>query len=100
MKTPSLWMIAAGCLGPGRIRAICLYKDVKHVTTARAPAKRTWPAIGGFVIGCAHGSVCKPALGQQSLALPTAFVFLALVLGPVASLRRGVSQNSLRDATS
>jgi len=100
MKTSSLWMIAAGWLGPGRTRAICLYKDVKHVTTARAPAKRTWPAIGVFVIGCAHGAVCKPALDQRSLALPTAFVFLALVSGPVASLQRGFSQNSLRDGTS
>ena len=96
MNTPLLWMIAADCHGPGRTRAICLYKDVKHVTTARAPAKRTWPAIGVFVIGCAHGAVYKPALGLRSHILSTAFALLALVLGLVANLQHGVTQNSLQ----
>ena len=36
MNTPLLWMIAADCHGPGRTRAICLYKDVKHMAAARA----------------------------------------------------------------
>jgi len=101
MKTPSLWMIAAGCFGPGicRTRAIWLYKDVKRTATARARAKYTWPAIAGFVIGCALGAACEPAFGLRPLALPTGFALLAIVLGLVASLRRGVSQDSLQCAT-
>jgi hypothetical protein len=102
MKTPSLWMIAAGCFGPGicRRRAIWRYKDVKRTASARARAQTTWAAIAGFVIGCALGAACEPAFGLRSLALPTGLALLALVLGLVASLRRGVSQNSLQGATS
>jgi hypothetical protein len=101
MKTPSLWMIAAGCFGPGicRTRAIWLYKDVKRTATARARAQHTWYAIAGFVIGCALGAACEAAFGLQSLALPTGFALLAFVLGLVASLKSGVSQNSLQGAT-
>src|SRR6266446_6732565 len=58
---------------------IWLGKDVKR--TAAARAKHTWPAIAGFVIGCALGAACEPAFGLQSLALPTGFALLALVLG-------------------
>jgi hypothetical protein len=102
MKTPSLWMFAAGCFGPVicRTRAILLYRDVKRTATARARAKRIWPAIAGFVIGCVLGAACERAFGLRSLALPTGFALLGLILGPVASLRGGVSQNSLQGVTS
>jgi uncharacterized membrane protein YoaK (UPF0700 family) len=79
---------------------IWLGKDAKRMALARARAKHTWPAIAGFVIGCALGAACEPAFGLQSLALPTGFALLALVLGLVASLRSGVSQNSAQGATS
>jgi uncharacterized membrane protein YoaK (UPF0700 family) len=79
---------------------IWLGKDAKRTALARARAKHTWPAIAGFVIGCALGAACEPAFGLQSLALPTGLALLALVLGLVASLRSGVSQKSAQAATS
>jgi uncharacterized membrane protein YoaK (UPF0700 family) len=78
---------------------IWLGKDAKRAAAARARAKHTWPAIAGFVIGCTLGAACGSAFGLQSLALPTGFALLALVLGLVASLKSGVSQNSLQGAT-
>lgn len=81
------------------VGGIWLGKDAKHTALARARAKHAWPAIAGFVIGCALGAACEPAFGRQSLALPTGFALLALVLSLVASLKSGVSQNSLQGAT-
>jgi uncharacterized membrane protein YoaK (UPF0700 family) len=78
---------------------IWLGKDAKRAALARARAKHTWPAMAGFVIGCALGAACEAAFGLQSLALPTGFALLAFVLGLVASLKSGVSQNSLQGAT-
>ena len=79
---------------------IWLGKDAKRTAVARARAKHTGPAIAGFVIGCALGAACEPAFGLQSLALPTGFAFLALVMDLVASLRSGVRQESAQGATS
>jgi uncharacterized membrane protein YoaK (UPF0700 family) len=79
---------------------IWLGNDAKRMALARARAKHTWPAIAGFVVGCALGAACEPAFGLQSLALPTGFALLALVLGLVASLRSGISQKSAQGATS
>jgi uncharacterized membrane protein YoaK (UPF0700 family) len=78
---------------------IWLGKDAKRAASARARAKHAWPAIVGFVIGCAIGAACEPAFGLQSLALPTGFALLAFVLGLVASLKSGVSKNSSQGAT-
>ena len=76
-------------------------KDAKRTALfARARAKHTWPAIAGFVVGCALGAACEPAFGLQSLALPTGFALLALVMGLVASLRSGVRQKSAQGARS
>ena len=75
-------------------------KDAKSAALARARAKHTWPAIAGFVVGCALGAACEPAFGLQSLALPTGFALLALVFGLVASVRSGVSQTLVQTATS
>jgi uncharacterized membrane protein YoaK (UPF0700 family) len=79
---------------------IWLGKDAKRTALARARAKHTWPAIAGFVIGCALGAACEAAFGLQSLALPTGFALLAILLGLVASPRSLVSQNSVQSATS
>jgi len=83
---------------------IWLGKDAKRTALARARAKHTWPAIAGFVIGCAFGAACEPAFGLRSLALPTGLALLASLLGLVASLRSGVGQKSAeesaQDATS
>ena len=66
MKAPSLWMFAAGCFGPVicRTRAISLYRDVKRTATARARAKRIWPAIARFVVGCVLGAACELVFGD------------------------------------
>jgi uncharacterized membrane protein YoaK (UPF0700 family) len=37
---------------------------------ARQRAKRTWPAIVGFLLGCALGAACESAFGLRSLMLP------------------------------
>jgi hypothetical protein len=102
MRTPSLRMIAAGCFGPGicHTRAIWFFKDVKRTATARTRAKQIWPAITNSVIGCTVSAACNPAFGLRSLALTTGFSLLALVLGLVLNLRRGVSHSSLQGATS
>jgi hypothetical protein len=101
MKTPSLRMITAGYFGPGirRTCAIWFFKDVKRTATERARAKQIWPAIAKSVIGCTVSAACNPAFGLRSLALTTGFALLALVLGLVFNLRRGVSHNSLQGAT-
>jgi uncharacterized membrane protein YoaK (UPF0700 family) len=78
---------------------IWLGKNANPTALARARAKHTWPAIAGFVIGCALGAACEAAFGLQSLALPTGFALLALVFG-LASLRSGVSQELAQTATS
>jgi hypothetical protein len=84
MRTPSLWMITAGCFGPGicRTDAIWLCNDVKRTATARARAKHTWPAIAGFLMGCALGAACEPAFGLRSLAPPTAVFTSRVSIGP------------------
>jgi uncharacterized membrane protein YoaK (UPF0700 family) len=38
---------------------------------ARVRARRTWPAIVGFVLGCIIGAVCEPAFGLAAFAFPT-----------------------------
>jgi uncharacterized membrane protein YoaK (UPF0700 family) len=61
--------------------------DVKRMALARARARHTWPAIAGFVIGCALGAACEPSFGLLSLVLPMGFALLALVVGYVVSLK-------------
>lgn len=51
------------------------------LASARTRAKRTWPAIVGFTIGCCLGAVLQARIGPWSLALPTSFGLLALALG-------------------
>jgi len=60
---------------------IFLGRNASSVASARARAKHTWPAILGFLIGCALGGACEAALGLKSVALPTSFALLAVGLG-------------------
>jgi uncharacterized membrane protein YoaK (UPF0700 family) len=53
---------------------------------ARARARHTWPALAGFLLGCALGAACQSAFGLRSLAMPAGFAILAVALG--ASDRR------------
>jgi len=56
-------------------------RDTKTAAGARQNARRTWPAVVGFVIGCALGAGSKQAAGLWSLAMPAALALLALALG-------------------
>jgi uncharacterized membrane protein YoaK (UPF0700 family) len=48
---------------------------------ARDRAKRTWPAIVGFAVGCGLGAEGEAVAGLWSLALPAGLALLALAMG-------------------
>jgi uncharacterized membrane protein YoaK (UPF0700 family) len=58
--------------------------------SARDRARRTWPAIVGFLLGCALGAAIEPAFGLRSLALPASFALLSLALGAAATLHHAL----------
>ena len=65
------------------------------IAAARDRARRTWPAIIGFLLGCGLGAGCEAGFGLRALALPACLALLALALGvpasiphPEASIRR------------
>jgi uncharacterized membrane protein YoaK (UPF0700 family) len=60
---------------------VLLGRDPRDIASARNRAKRAWPAIVGFAIGCGLGAVCEAAVGLRSLELPVGFALLALALG-------------------
>jgi uncharacterized membrane protein YoaK (UPF0700 family) len=60
---------------------ILLRGDANSVATARDRAGNTWPAIAGFLLGCAVGAACEAALGLRSLKLPATLALLAIALG-------------------
>jgi len=55
--------------------------DPSSAATAQERAKRTWPAIAGFAVGCALGASCEAAAGLWSLALPAGLALAALAMG-------------------
>jgi uncharacterized membrane protein YoaK (UPF0700 family) len=60
---------------------IFLGGNASSVANARSRAKHTWPAIFGFLIGCALGGACEAVLGLTSVVLPTSLALLAVGLG-------------------
>jgi uncharacterized membrane protein YoaK (UPF0700 family) len=60
----------------------------RDAAKARDRAKRTSPAVAGFLLGCALGAWCEAAIGLRALVLPTSFALLALALGVFATLHR------------
>jgi hypothetical protein len=48
---------------------------------ARGCTKHIWPAILGFLIGCALGGACAVALGLKSVVPTTSLALLAVALG-------------------
>jgi uncharacterized membrane protein YoaK (UPF0700 family) len=60
---------------------ILLRRGAHGAARARERARHTWPAIAGFLLGCALAAACESAFGLRSLALPAAFALLAVVLG-------------------
>jgi uncharacterized membrane protein YoaK (UPF0700 family) len=74
------------------VGAMLFLRDPDGVAYARSRARRTWPAIVGFAVGCCLGAVLEAVIGPWSLVLPTGFALLALALGfSVDSRRRGAS---------
>jgi uncharacterized membrane protein YoaK (UPF0700 family) len=70
---------------------VLLGRDATRAAKARARARHTWPAIAGFLLGCALGGACEPPLGLWSLLLPAGFALLALMLGLAAARDRAYS---------
>jgi uncharacterized membrane protein YoaK (UPF0700 family) len=72
------------------IGTVLLGRDPRDIAGARNRAKRAWPAIVGFAVGCGLGAVCEAMFGLRSLELPVGFALLALVLGLPAKPESGV----------
>jgi uncharacterized membrane protein YoaK (UPF0700 family) len=66
---------------------ILLPGDASGVAAARDRAGNTWPAIAGFLLGCAVGAACEAALGLLSLALPVTLALFAIAVGLFAALK-------------
>jgi uncharacterized membrane protein YoaK (UPF0700 family) len=62
------------------IGEVLLGGDPDDVAKARSRAKRTWPAVVGFALGCGLGAGCQAAVGLWSLALPAGLALLALAM--------------------
>jgi uncharacterized membrane protein YoaK (UPF0700 family) len=63
------------------IGAILFRRGPDGVANARNRARRTWPAIVGFTLGCCLGAPLEAMIGPWSLALPTGLALVALMLG-------------------
>jgi uncharacterized membrane protein YoaK (UPF0700 family) len=72
------------------IGEILLGHDADRRTKASERARHTWPAIVGFVLGCALAAACESALGLQALVLPTGFALVAFALS--AAPRRSAKE--------
>ncbi len=70
------------------IGAMLFLHDPDGVAYARSRARRTWPAIVGFTVGCCLGAVLETVIGPWSLALPIGFASLALALGFLSDSKR------------
>jgi uncharacterized membrane protein YoaK (UPF0700 family) len=63
---------------------------------ARIRARRTWPAIAGFLVGCVLGAVCEPAFGLMAFAVPTLLALGAVGFG-LAGWEQGRRQGRLAE---
>jgi uncharacterized membrane protein YoaK (UPF0700 family) len=68
------------------IGEIILGRDPSLIANARQRARRTWPAIAGFLFGCALGAWCEAAIGLRAIVLPASFAFIALALSTTSNL--------------
>src|ERR1700746_17505 len=75
------------------IREIILGQDPGLIAKARQRARRTWPAVAGFLLGCALGAWCEAAIGLRALVLPASFALVALALGTTSSQATGDTNN-------
>jgi uncharacterized membrane protein YoaK (UPF0700 family) len=63
------------------IGAMLFRHDPDEVAFTHTRARRTWPAIVGFTVGCSVGALLETSIGPWSLVLPIAFALVALALG-------------------
>jgi uncharacterized membrane protein YoaK (UPF0700 family) len=75
------------------IGEIMLGQDPGLIAKARQRARRTWPAVAGFLFGCALGAWCEAAIGLRALVLPVSFALVALALGTTSKLATGNTSN-------
>ncbi|MHB8269710.1 YoaK family protein [Bradyrhizobium sp.] len=68
------------------IGEMMLGRGPTDVAKVRDRAKRTWPAIVGFAVGCGLGATCETAIGLRSLALPAGLALLAVTMGTTAKI--------------
>lgn len=60
-------------------------KGADGLRQARERAGKTWPAVAGFLLGCALGAAFDAALGLRALVLPTACALVAFAMGVTRS---------------
>jgi hypothetical protein len=59
---------------------IMLGADAVDIAKARQRAKRTWPIVLGFLVGCGIGASWEAKIELFALILPAGFALLALAL--------------------
>jgi uncharacterized membrane protein YoaK (UPF0700 family) len=72
-----------------------LGRDADVVAKARDRARRMWPAIVGFLLGCVLGAACEAAFGLKSFILPAGFALVALALDASAKGHHAVSTGEI-----
>jgi len=77
------------------IGEMLLSRDPITFAKASRRARRTWPAIVGFLLGCVLGGACEALVGLRALALPTGVTLVAFALGVAAERRRTMTSLSI-----
>ncbi len=65
---------------------VLLGRNPSRAAEAGDRARTTWPAIAGFIVGCAVGAASESAFGLRSLVLPAGLALIAVALGGFGSL--------------
>jgi uncharacterized membrane protein YoaK (UPF0700 family) len=71
------------------IGEIMLGREADRIANARRRVKHTWPAVLGFLLGCALGALFEARIGLRALVLPVGFAFVALALAMSCKLHNG-----------
>jgi len=58
-----------------------LGRDASRRDKARDRARRTWPAVAGFIVGSVLGAAGEAGFGLQCLVAPIALAFVATAMG-------------------
>ena len=68
---------------------IMLGRETDRIASASRRAKHTWPAVLGFVLGCALCAWLEARIGLRALILPVGLAFVALALTMSCKLQNG-----------